>query len=46
MQLAGNQSSGVLSSASQATGLLCVPAGQTFAAGDLVRYLPFSGLLG
>ncbi len=46
VQLAGNQSSGVLSSASQATGLLCVPAGQTFAAGDLVRYLPFSGLLG
>lgn len=46
VQLAGNQSSGVLSSASQATGLVCVPAGETFAAGDLVRYLPFSGLLG
>ncbi|ONM44043.1 molybdopterin molybdenumtransferase MoeA [Halopseudomonas pachastrellae] len=45
VQLAGNQSSGVLSSASQATGLVCVPAGETFAAGDLVRYLPFSGLL-
>lgn len=45
VQLAGNQSSGVLSSASQATGLVCVPAGATFAAGDLVRYLPFSGLL-
>ena len=46
VQLAGNQSSGVLSSASQAVGLVCVPAGETFAAGDLVRYLPFSGLLG
>lgn len=46
VQLAGNQSSGVLSSASQATGLVCVPAGETFAPGDLVRYLPFSGLLG
>ena len=46
VQLAGNQSSGVLSSASHATGLVCVPAGETFAAGDLVRYLPFSGLLG
>lgn len=46
VMLSGNQSSGVLSSASRATGLLRVPAGQTFQPGESVDFLPFSGLLG
>lgn len=46
VMLSGNQSSGVLSSASRASGLLRVPVGQTFEPGDLVDFLPFSGLLG
>lgn len=46
VMLSGNQSSGVLSSASRASGLLRVPAGHTFSPGDLVAFLPFSGLLG
>lgn len=43
---AGNQSSGVLSSASQASGLLLIPAGVTVSRGQLVSFLPFEGLLG
>ncbi|QJD57776.1 molybdopterin molybdotransferase MoeA [Pseudomonas sp. gcc21] len=42
----GNQSSGVLSSASQASGLLLIPAGGTVTRGQLVSFLPFEGLLG
>lgn len=44
--LAGNQSSGVLSSASQADGLALIPAGQTVAPGDPLDFLAFDGLLG
>lgn len=43
---AGNQSSGVLSSASQASGLLLIPASQAPRRGEAVQFLPFSGLLG
>lgn len=43
--LAGNQSSGVLSSASAASGLLLIPAGKTVEPGDLLAFLPFSGIL-
>ncbi|MEH6386599.1 molybdopterin molybdotransferase MoeA [Pseudomonas profundi] len=43
---AGNQSSGVLSSASQASGLLLIPAGITVNKGQLLSFLPFEGLLG
>lgn len=39
------QSSGVLSSTSWADGLIDVAAGTTVAIGDVVRFLPFSGLL-
>ncbi|WP_341706901.1 gephyrin-like molybdotransferase Glp [Halopseudomonas sp.] len=46
VMLSGNQSSGVLSTASRASGLLRVPAGRTFEAGEQVEFLPFSGLLG
>ncbi|WP_373187569.1 gephyrin-like molybdotransferase Glp [Halopseudomonas sp.] len=42
--LAGNQSSGVLSSASQASGLVCIAAGKTVALGDTLPFLPFEGL--
>lgn len=42
--LAGNQSSGVLSSASEASGLVCIKAGTTVAVGDPLPYLPFEGL--
>lgn len=42
--LAGNQSSGVLSSASQASGLVCIAAGKTPVEGDLLPFLPFAGL--
>ncbi len=42
--LAGNQSSGVLSSASEASGLVCIQAGQTVTEGDLLPFLPFAGL--
>ena len=45
LDLFGNQSSGVLTSAHWADGLIDVPAGQTIAAGDLVRYLPLKELL-
>lgn len=40
---AGNQSSGVLSSASQATGLVLIRAGATVAEGQLLSFLPFEG---
>ena len=39
-----NQSSGVLTSASWADGLVDNPASQTIKKGDLVKYLPFSGM--
>lgn len=42
--LAGNQSSGVLSSASQANGLVLIPAGSTVSRGEHLRFLPFTGL--
>jgi len=42
--LAGNQSSGVLSSASQASGLVCITAGTVVATGDTLPFLPFEGL--
>jgi molybdopterin molybdotransferase len=41
----GNQSSGVLTSAYWADGLLDNPPGQAFAKGDGVRFIPFSELL-
>jgi molybdopterin molybdotransferase len=41
-----NQSSGVLTSAVWADGLLDNPPGQAFARGATVRYLPFSALVG
>jgi molybdopterin molybdotransferase len=40
-----NQSSGVLTSASWGDGLLDCPPGQTFKAGELVKYIPFNALL-
>ena len=40
-----NQSSGVLTSAFWADGLLDNPAGQSFKAGDAVRFIPFAELL-
>lgn len=40
-----NQSSDVLSSTVWADGFVEIPEGETLAAGDLVCYLPFSGLL-
>ncbi len=40
-----NQNSGVLTSTVWADGLVDLPAGQTIAQGDLVRFLPFSELL-
>ncbi len=46
LELAGNQSSGALSSASQGQGLVCVPAGTTVEPGQDLQYLPFTGLLG
>ena len=45
VMLAGNQSSGVLSSASAASGLVLVPAGQLAHEGHPVAFLPFEGLL-
>lgn len=45
LALFGNQSSGVLTSAFWADGLLDNPAGQAFKAGDAVRFIPFSELL-
>ncbi len=45
LELFPNQSSGVLTSATWADGLLDNPAGQPIAGGDAVRFLPFSELL-
>jgi molybdopterin molybdotransferase len=45
LELFPNQSSAVLSSTVQAQGLLDNPAGQIIRRGDMVRFLPFSGLL-
>ncbi len=45
LDLFPNQSSGVLTSASWGDGLVDCPPGQTFKAGELVRYIPFNALL-
>ena len=45
LDLFPNQSSGVLTSAAWGDGLIDCPAGQGFKKGDMVRYIPFSGLL-
>jgi molybdopterin molybdotransferase len=45
LDLFGNQGSGVLTSTIWADGLVDNPGGVTIAAGDTVRYLPFSELL-
>ncbi len=45
LALFGNQSSGVLTSAFWADGLLDNPPGQPFKAGDTVRFIPFAELL-
>lgn len=41
---AGNQSSGVLSSASEATGLILIPAGSVVRLGQPLAFFPFDGL--
>ena len=41
-----HQGSGVLSSVAWADGLASIPENTSFAKGDLIDYLPFSGLLG
>ncbi len=46
LDLYANQSSGVLTSAVWADGLVDNPPGQTIAYGDLVRFIPFAELLG
>lgn len=46
LELFPNQSSGVLTSAVWADGLLDNPAGQAIAKGDTVRFLPLADLLG
>ncbi|MCJ7799646.1 MAG: molybdopterin molybdenumtransferase MoeA, partial [Polaromonas sp.] len=45
LALFGNQSSGVLTSAVWADGLVDNPSGQTIAHGDTVQFMPFSALL-
>ncbi len=45
LELFANQSSGVLTSAAWADGVVDNPAGQTIARGDSVRFLPFAELL-
>ena len=45
LELFPNQSSGVLTSAAWADGVVDNPAGQTIARGDSVRFLPFAELL-
>lgn len=45
LDLFPNQSSGVLTSASWADGLVDCAPGQTIQAGDLVKYIPFDALL-
>lgn len=42
VELFANQSSGVLTSAAWADGLIDVPAGQVIAPGDTVQFIPFS----
>ena len=46
LDLFANQGSGVLTSTVWADGLVDHPAGRTIAAGDTVRYLPLSSLIG
>ena len=45
LDLFGNQSSGVLTSAHWADGLIDLPAGQTIAEGGVVRFIPLAELL-
>jgi len=45
LELFGNQSSGVLTSAAWADGVVDNPAGQAIAPGDVVRFIPFAGLI-
>lgn len=45
LELFGNQSSGVLTSAAWGDGVVDNPAGQTIARGDTVRFIPFAELL-
>jgi len=45
LDLFPNQGSGVLTSASWADGLVDNPPNQTIKSGDMVKYLPFSGML-
>jgi molybdopterin molybdotransferase len=45
LDLFPNQSSGVLTSASWADGLVDNPPSQTIKKGDIVKYIPFSGML-
>jgi molybdopterin molybdotransferase len=45
LELFGNQSSGVLTSAVWGDGLLDNPPGQTIAHGDMVQFIPFSELM-
>lgn len=46
VELAGNQSSGVLSTASYGDGLVVHRLGETIASGDAVDFMPFNGVLG
>ena len=46
LELFANQSSGVLTSAVWGDGVVDLPAGQTIAAGDRVRYMAFADLIG
>jgi molybdopterin molybdotransferase len=46
LDLFPNQSSGVLTSAAWGDGLADIPAGKAIQRGDLVRFIPFSHLLG
>ncbi|GGH58095.1 molybdopterin molybdenumtransferase MoeA [Comamonas phosphati] len=45
LELFGNQSSGVLTSAAWGDGVVDNPAGTTIAAGDIVRFIPFAELM-
>ena len=45
LELFHNQGSGVLTSTVWGDGLVDNPAGKAIAAGDIVRYIPFSELL-
>jgi molybdopterin molybdotransferase len=45
LELFGNQSSGVLTSAVWGDGVIDNPAGQTIAHGDVVQFFPFSALM-